>query len=199
MAKRKLIDSVIRVLDVTLTTLLLVALTPLCIFISLAIIISMGRPVFYNQTRVGKNGKSFSLHKFRSMKVSQSQKIKQAHQEVTRVTALGKWLRKTHLDEIPQLINVLRNEMSLVGPRPHEIAQDAEFRKIIANYERRFDVHAGLTGVAQVQGFHGPLTNNSELQTRIDLDIEWVKSRSVKLYLSVLIRTIVIFVTSLIP
>jgi putative colanic acid biosynthesis UDP-glucose lipid carrier transferase len=149
-------------------------------------------PVFFQQQRTGWNGKKFNIWKFRSMVVHDSGAgpLKQAEKHDPRITRVGRFIRKTSLDELPQLINVLRGEMSLVGPRPHAIQHDAEYSKRIANYFGRHSIKPGITGLAQVRGYRGETKDINQMIHRIESDIEYINNWSIWLDISILFRTV---------
>jgi undecaprenyl-phosphate galactose phosphotransferase/putative colanic acid biosynthesis UDP-glucose lipid carrier transferase len=144
----------------------------------------------FRQRRCGFNGREFTIYKFRSMTVLEDgTTIRQARPNDDRVTWLGRALRATSIDELPQLINVLRGEMSLVGPRPHALAHDTEYGRLIANYAYRHHVKPGITGWAQVNGFRGETAQLELMNQRIDLDLWYINNWSVWLDLRIMLRT----------
>ena len=180
------------VLDVVLATLGLLVLAPLLILLALAIRLDSTGPALFRQTRTGLNGKKFRIYKLRTMTVQEDGAvIQQATQGDPRVTRIGRILRKTSLDELPQLLNVIRGEMALVGPRPHALAHDDYYGREIPAYEHRFAVKPGITGWAQVNGSRGETCTVADMQRRIDLDLWYVEHRSLALDVTILARTVV--------
>jgi putative colanic acid biosynthesis UDP-glucose lipid carrier transferase len=147
-------------------------------------------PAIFRQTRTGLNGRTFLIYKFRTMHVQEDGAgVRQARRGDARVTRLGAVLRKTSLDELPQLINVLRGEMALVGPRPHALAHDSLYGALITVYCERFAVRPGITGWAQINGSRGATPRLADMQRRIELDLWYVEHRSFALDLKILIAT----------
>jgi Undecaprenyl-phosphate glucose phosphotransferase len=177
-----------RAFDLVVSTLLLVLLAPLYALIALAVLGTSGRPVFYRQQRMGLDGHLFEMVKFRSMTVGaeSEQGAVWTRQDDPRRTRLGAWLRRFGLDELPQLWNVLRGDMSLVGPRPERPVFIEEFRREIPGYMLRHKVRAGLTGWAQVHGWRG----DTSLHERIEHDIYYIRNWSLGLDLEILARTL---------
>jgi len=182
--------SIKRLLDVILSLAALILLLPLFALIAVAVAWDSGEPVFFRQRRIGQHGKVFYIYKFRTMHVLEDgAQIVQAFRGDARITRVGHFLRITSLDELPQLWNVLKGEMSLVGPRPHAIAHDEYYSALIQNYHRRYAVKPGITGWAQVNGARGATPRLSDMQTRIDFDIQYVERESLWLYLTILAHT----------
>jgi Undecaprenyl-phosphate glucose phosphotransferase len=177
-----------RAMDLSLGGLALSLFSPLMGIISLAIRLTSPGPVFYRQERMGLDGKRFQMLKFRTMSedAEKSTGPVWALSNDPRVTPLGKWLRRTSLDELPQLINVLKGEMSLVGPRPERPPLIEQFRKAIPKYMLRQKVKAGMTGWAQVNGWRG----NTSLQARIDHDLDYIEHWSLWRDVKILARTL---------
>jgi exopolysaccharide biosynthesis polyprenyl glycosylphosphotransferase len=181
-----------RFLDLILASTGLFALFPFLILIAVVIRLDSRGPALFRQTRTGLNGRQFRIYKFRTMTVQEDGAvIRQATQGDARVTRIGRMLRKTSLDELPQLINVIRGEMSLVGPRPHALAHDKYYGREIPAYERRFAVKPGITGWAQVNGARGETATVADMQRRVDLDLWYVEHRSLALDLKILAWTVV--------
>lgn len=182
--------SVKRVLDVILSLTAMLLLLPVFAMIALAVVWDSGEPVFFRQRRTGRHGKIFNIYKFRTMHVLEDgAEIVQAVRGDVRITRVGHFLRITSLDELPQLWNVLKGEMSLVGPRPHAVSHDEYYSALIENYHLRYAVKPGITGWAQINGARGATPRLSDMQTRIDLDIQYVERESLWLYLQILART----------
>lgn len=179
--------------DKLISLVAIIILLPLLLAISAIVFFDMGSPVFFRQKRVGQHGKIFEIIKFRSM-ANTAYSAKQAHLEKHRISKIGNLLRNSNLDELPQLLNVIKGDMSLVGPRPHEVHQDAEFVSEICGYKKRYTVPHGLTGLAQVSGYSGPITSMSFLKKRVAYDICWARNRSLCLYLKILIMTAAMFI-----
>jgi len=185
-----------RLLDFTLSLFLFVSVFSwLWLLIAIAIKLSSNGPVFYKQERWGRNNKRFIAIKFRSMDQESSDldlngKYKQTTPDDPRVTSIGKFLRKTNLDELPQFWNVIKGEMSLVGPRPHPTPLNEESKESIKYYMIRHLVKPGITGWAQVNGFRGETSNLEKMQQRIDHDIWYIENWSIWLDLQILIMTI---------
>jgi exopolysaccharide biosynthesis polyprenyl glycosylphosphotransferase len=181
------------VFDVVGSTGLLLLLSPLLLLVSAAIKLESRGPVIFRQHRKGFNGRPFTIYKFRTMTVCENgASIRQAQANDSRVTPLGALLRSTSIDELPQLINVLRGEMSLVGPRPHAVAHDDEYSKLIANYAFRHHVKPGITGLAQVKGFRGETARLELMERRVDEDLWYINNWSMWLDLWILIRTCIV-------
>lgn len=179
-----------RAFDLIVATLALVVLLPLLVFVAVAIAIDSPGPVVFRQTRSGFNGRPFRIFKFRTMTVAEDgAKVDQAKKGDARVTRVGAWLRRTSIDELPQLLNVLRGEMSIVGPRPHAMAHDKAFAEIAEKYAFRHHVKAGMTGWAQVNGARGLTDTPEKIQRRVAFDLWYVKHWSLRLDVSILIRT----------
>lgn len=179
------------ILDVTFALLGLFVLAPLLLLIALGIRIDSSGPVMFRQVRTGLNGQSFRIYKFRTMTVQENGAVvRQAILGDKRVTRIGQLLRKTSLDELPQLINVVRGEMSLVGPRPHALAHDEYYGREISVYRDRFAVKPGLTGWAQVSGSRGETPTVTDMQRRVDLDLWYVENHTFALDLMILGRTV---------
>jgi putative colanic acid biosynthesis UDP-glucose lipid carrier transferase len=140
---------------------------------------------------MGWGGKIFSIWKFRSMVVHQvdSGVLKQAQKNDPRVTRVGAFIRRTSLDELPQLFNVLTGDMSLVGPRPHAIQHDQEYSRRIDDYFARHNIKPGITGLAQVRGFRGETKDDEQMIQRVESDIEYINNWSLWLDLTILVRT----------
>lgn len=182
-----------RAFDIAVASTALLLLLPLFGVIALAVKMDSEGPVFFRQTRSGFNGRPFKIFKFRSMTVAEDgDKVGQATKNDKRVTRLGGFLRKSSLDELPQLLNVLRGEMSVVGPRPHAMAHDKEFAEFADNYAFRHHVKAGMTGWAQVHGARGETDTVEKIQRRVDLDLWYVKHWSLTLDFSILFRTVLV-------
>lgn len=177
--------------DIVLSVFIFLLIAPLMVLIAIAIKLDSPGPVFFRQKRMGWNGKIFSIWKFRSMVVHQPNNnvIKQAEKNDPRVTRVGAFMRRTSLDELPQIFNVLSGEMSLVGPRPHAIQHDEEYSRRIAEYFARHNIKPGITGLAQVRGFRGETKDIEQMMQRIESDIEYINNWSLWLDLTILIRT----------
>ena len=180
-----------RALDLVVAGAALVALAPLMAAIALAIRLESPGRILFRQTRGGFNGLPFQIIKFRSMRVAEDgAEVKQARRQDPRVTRVGAVLRRTSLDELPQLFNVLRGEMSLVGPRPHAMKHDGEFAARVENYAFRHHVKAGVTGWAQVHGARGPIESVEQIRRRVELDLWYVEHWSLTLDFFILLRTL---------
>jgi putative colanic acid biosynthesis UDP-glucose lipid carrier transferase len=176
--------------DVFAAAVLLVLLAPLLALIALVVWLDGPGPTIFRQTRTGLNGRTFLIYKFRTMHVQEDGAVvRQARRGDARVTRFGEILRMTGLDELPQLINVLRGEMSLVGPRPYAPAHESHYGALIAAYRQRFAVRPGVTGWAQINGLRGETTRLANMQRQIELDLWYVQNRSFALDLRILIAT----------
>lgn len=183
--------------DKVLSSIILLLISPILLMVAIAIKLDSPGPVFFRQYRTGWNGKKFSIWKFRSMQAGQlvvdTEDLKQAQKNDPRVTKVGAFIRKTSLDELPQLFNVLTGEMSLVGPRPHAVQHDESYSRRITDYYVRHNIKPGITGLAQVRGFRGETKNMDLMTKRIESDIEYINNWSVWLDLAILARTTTAF------
>ncbi|CAG0963420.1 undecaprenyl-phosphate galactose phosphotransferase [Methylophilaceae bacterium] len=183
------------IVDLAMTVLILAAISPILLAVAIAVKLDSPGPVFFRQKRAGWNGKTFRIWKFRSMYVHQEDggKLKQAEKNDSRITRVGAFIRKTSLDELPQLFNVLTGDMSLVGPRPHAVQHDQEYSQRIFDYFARHNIKPGITGLAQVRGLRGETKDINQMIQRIEADIEYINNWSVWLDLTVLVRTTLVF------
>jgi putative colanic acid biosynthesis UDP-glucose lipid carrier transferase len=176
--------------DIILGTLLLIVTAPLFPLIALAIKAESKGPAFFRQRRRGLNKAEFEVLKFRTMSVMEDgNDVQQATRNDPRITRVGAILRRLSMDELPQLINVLKGEMSLVGPRPHAISHDDEFGGKIERYANRHQVKPGITGLAQVRGLRGPTDTEEKLEERLACDIEYISNWSLQQDLSIIAKT----------
>lgn len=180
-----------RVVDFVISGAALVLLSPVMAVAAVAIKLDSEGPVFFKQTRHGFNGRPFSIYKFRSMSVMENgEVIRQAQKQDARVTRVGYWLRRLSIDELPQLLNVLHGDMSIVGPRPHASSHDRYFTAAIEKYAFRAHVKSGITGWAQVCGARGETDTLAKMQKRVELDLWYINNWSVWLDFSIMIRTV---------
>jgi putative colanic acid biosynthesis UDP-glucose lipid carrier transferase len=177
-------------LDYGLGGLLLVLALPLFALIAIAIKLDSRGPVFFRQRRRGLNHRLIEVFKFRSMKVlEEGAEVKQATKGDPRVTRVGRLLRATSLDELPQLINVVRGEMSLVGPRPHALVHDEFYGELLESYANRHQVKPGMTGWAQINGFRGETETHDKMRLRVEHDLHYIDNWSFVLDLKILVLT----------
>jgi putative colanic acid biosynthesis UDP-glucose lipid carrier transferase len=179
-----------RVFDVVLASITLVFASPVLLAVALAIKKSSPGPILFKQRRYGLNGEEILVYKFRSMTVCEDGSVvAQATEKDSRVTPLGAFLRRTSLDELPQILNVLEGKMSFVGPRPHAVAHNEEYRKLIKGYMIRHKVRPGITGWAQVNGLRGETPTVDKMHRRVQYDLDYLKNWSLWLDLKILART----------
>ena len=180
-----------RAMDVTLACIALFLLSPLLLVVALAIKLDTPGPALFRQTRHGFNGLPFRILKFRSMSVMEDGAVvQQARRVDLRVTRVGKWIRRTSVDELPQLWNVIQGEMSLVGPRPHAAAHDGYYEALLGDYAFRQHVKPGITGWAQVNGSRGETATIESMAHRVQLDVWYVNHRSALLDLKIMLMTV---------
>lgn len=180
-----------RALDLCLAGILTIILASVLLGIAAAIRIDGRGSILFSQTRYGFGGATFRIYKFRTMTVSEDgAAYRQAVHNDQRSTRVGAFLRRTSLDELPQLINVLNGTMSIVGPRPHPTALDDSFAPLIVGYADRFCVKPGITGLAQVRGQRGPTETVQVMAARVESDVEYASKLSLALDLNILLRTL---------
>ena len=179
-----------RAVDLAIALPLFVLLAPLMVAIAILIRLDSAGPALFRQRRLGQGGKPFEIVKFRTMTVLEDgDNVTQVCKGDARVTRFGRWLRRSSLDELPQFINVIVGEMSLVGPRPHAIAHDRLYATLIDNYQLRQLVKPGITGWAQVNGLRGETPAVEHMRDRVTLDIWYARRASFALDLKILLRT----------
>ena len=179
--------------DIVLASTILLAILPLMIAIAIGIKLSSPGPVLFKQRRYGLDGREIVVYKFRSMNVLEDGNvIRQATHGDLRVTRFGAFLRASSLDELPQFINVLQGRMSVVGPRPHAVAHNEMYRKLIRGYMVRHKVRPGITGLAQVNGMRGETSSIDKMQMRVEYDLAYLRSWSLLLDLQIVLKTIVV-------
>ena len=180
-----------RTLDIILASLILLLIWPIMLAIAIAIKLTSKGPILFKQRRYGLDGQVINVWKFRSMTVCEDgPHVPQAQKNDVRITRLGKFLRKTSLDELPQFINVLQGVLSVVGPRPHANAHNEEYRKQITGYMLRHKVKPGITGLAQINGWRGETDNLVKMEKRIEYDIKYIQTWSVGLDLKIVFLTL---------
>lgn len=180
-----------RVLDIIVSLLVVIfILSWLVPLLGVLIFIESGFPIFFKQLRTGKNKKPFYCLKFRSMKANKDAHFKQATQNDERITKIGKFIRKTSLDEFPQFINVLRGEMSLVGPRPHMVKHTSDYSKLVDDYMVRQFIKPGITGWAQINGYRGEITNPEQIEARVNKDLWYLENWTLWLDIQILFLTL---------
>jgi putative colanic acid biosysnthesis UDP-glucose lipid carrier transferase len=181
-----------RVTDVGFSTLILLLLLPLLVIIALAIKLSSQGPIIFKQRRYGLDGREIAVYKFRTMRVTEDgAKIRQASKTDSRITPVGRVLRRSSMDELPQLINVLQGRMSLVGPRPHAVAHNEEYRKLIKGYMLRHKVLPGITGLAQINGWRGETSTLEDMEARVNYDLDYLRHWTPLLDIKILLMTVV--------
>ncbi|MES2366731.1 MAG: undecaprenyl-phosphate glucose phosphotransferase [Pseudomonadota bacterium] len=180
-----------RIFDIVAASLILCAIAPLLAVIALLVKATSKGPVIFKQRRYGMDGDEIMVYKFRSMCVCEdSHIVTQATQNDARVTRIGAILRRTSLDELPQFFNVLQGTMSIVGPRPHAVAHNEHYRKLIHGYMWRHKVKPGITGWAQINGYRGETDTIDKMEGRVIYDIAYLKSWSVWLDMTIIFRTL---------
>jgi putative colanic acid biosynthesis UDP-glucose lipid carrier transferase len=184
-----------RITDIVFASLMLVVAAPLMLLIAVAIKLDSRGAVIFKQDRYGLDGERIVVYKFRTMSVCENGDcIVQAKRDDPRVTRVGRFLRRTSLDELPQLINVLQGRMSLVGPRPHAVAHNEQYRKLISGYMVRHKVTPGITGLAQVSGCRGETADIEDMRRRVEYDLEYLRHWCWLLDLKILLRTLLIVI-----
>jgi exopolysaccharide biosynthesis polyprenyl glycosylphosphotransferase len=178
-----------RCLDIAAASLLLIISLPLLLAAVAAICLESKGPALFRQWRLGKNGRPFRILKLRTLTVIEGGAIRQVTKNDPRLTRVGGTLRKLSIDELPQLVNVLRGEMSLVGPRPHAVAHDHYYAAQIQGYNRRQYVKPGITGWAQIHGFRGETAALDDMQRRVRFDLWYVRHASFLLDLRIILAT----------
>lgn len=180
-----------RALDLVAATAALVVLAPLFVMTAIAIKLDSPGPVIFRQRRSGFNRRHFQILKFRTMSVLEDgSEIVQAGRNDPRVTRIGAWLRRTSIDELPQLFNVLKGEMSIVGPRPHALTHDDQFSALVDKYAFRHHVKPGMTGWAQVNGYRGETRTIADIEQRVKLDLYYIDNWTVRLDVKILAMTV---------
>jgi putative colanic acid biosynthesis UDP-glucose lipid carrier transferase len=180
-------------IDIVGTLVLLVVLSPLLILIAILIPLTSPGPVLFSQDRYGFRGKRFRILKFRTMTVMEAGDqawLVQASRHDPRITPLDKYLRRWSLDELPQLVNVLKGEMSLVGPRPHAVDHNELYRGQITAFMQRHQFKPGMTGLAQVEGWRGETSTLQSMASRIEADLRYQRDWSLRLDVKILLRTV---------
>lgn len=181
-----------RIEDIVFASLILILISPLLLIIALAVKLTSKGPIIFKQARYGLKGEKIKVWKFRSMTVCENgDHVKQATKNDKRFTPIGAFLRKTSLDELPQFFNVLTGEMSIVGPRPHAIVHNEEYRTIIPGYMLRHFVKPGITGWAQVNGWRGETDTVYKMRKRVEFDLEYMREWSLWLDIKIILFTIV--------
>jgi putative colanic acid biosysnthesis UDP-glucose lipid carrier transferase len=180
-----------RLSDIILATLILILIAPVLAAIAIGVKLTSPGPVLFRQRRYGLDGREIIVYKFRSMTVAEDGAlVTQATKNDRRVTAFGAFLRRTSLDELPQFVNVLQGRMSIVGPRPHAVAHNEQYRKLIKSYMVRHKVRPGITGWAQVNGLRGETETVDKMKARIEYDLDYLRHWSLKLDLHIIWKTI---------
>jgi len=183
--------SVKRLFDIVFTLMAFIFifswLFPILFFL---IVIDSGFPIFFKQDRSGRNNKIFKCYKFRSMKVNAEADTIQATHNDNRITRIGRILRKTSLDELPQFINVLKGEMSIVGPRPHMVKHTEEYKELVGNFMQRHAIRPGITGLAQIKGYRGEIDDHYLLANRIRLDRFYVNNWTLRFDVKIILKTV---------
>jgi lipopolysaccharide/colanic/teichoic acid biosynthesis glycosyltransferase len=167
-----------RAFDVCASASALIVLAPLLAAIAIAVRIDSPGQSIFRQERGGLGGRTFRIWKFRTMSVTENRGVVQARHHDARITRLGSFLRRSSWDELPQLINVLMGDMSIIGPRPHALEHDIYFHKVDATYAERFAARPGVTGLAQVNGCRGPTETDAKIKARTRYDVEYVRNWS---------------------
>ncbi len=169
-------DPLKRAFDILAASMLLVFFAPLLLLAALLIKLESPGPALFRQTRGGLNGKTFTILKLRSMRCEENgDKVVQAKRDDDRVTRTGRFIRTTSIDELPQLLNVLRGDMSIIGPRPHAQAHDIHYGELIPTYSLRFQARPGLTGLAQIRGLRGETGTVEDMAARVEADIAYIE------------------------
>jgi putative colanic acid biosynthesis UDP-glucose lipid carrier transferase len=182
-----------RISDVVIAGLILAAIWPLLLVVALGVKLSSPGPIIFKQRRYGLDGQEILVYKFRSMRTCEDgAAIQQAGREDPRVTPFGAFIRRTSLDELPQFINVLQGRMSVVGPRPHAVAHNELYRKLINGYMLRHKVKPGITGWAQVNGLRGETETLDKMRARIQYDIDYMRNWSLGFDLVIIAKTIAV-------
>ena len=180
-----------RLVDIVGAGLLLLLLLPLFVLLGVLIRLESRGPALFRQRRSGLDGNIFVIYKFRTMTVAEDgDVVVQASRNDCRVTRLGRYLRRSSVDELPNLINVLLGQMSLVGPRPHALAHDRHWSRIIPDYNSRFLAKPGITGLAQVEGWRGETPTYESMARRIAFDLDYIRHWSIGLDLTIFLRTL---------
>lgn len=180
-----------RLLDIHVATFLIVLILPAMMLIAVLVRMTSAGPVLFRQRRTGLNGQPFYVLKFRTMYVTEDgDAVRHATRRDARVTPIGAILRATSVDELPQLLNVLRGDMSLVGPRPHALAHDRHYGALLADYPLRFAVRPGITGLAQIRGLRGEIHQLSCMERRVRADCEYIERWSLAFDMVIILRTI---------
>ena len=180
-----------RVSDIVLATLILILISPILLVLAIGVKVSSPGPVIFRQRRTGLDGEIIEVYKFRSMRTTDDGAVvKQATRDDPRITSFGAVIRKTSLDELPQFVNVLQGRMSIVGPRPHAVAHNEQYRKLVKAYMARHKVKPGITGWAQVNGLRGETDTLDKMAARIEYDLEYLRNWTLGLDLLIIARTI---------
>jgi putative colanic acid biosynthesis UDP-glucose lipid carrier transferase len=183
-----------RVFDIAASGGALLVLSPILAGIWLAVRLESRGPGLFRQRRGGFQGRPFYIYKFRTMRTSEDRTIAQAKEADDRTTRLGKFLRKNSIDELPQLLNVLLGDMSIVGPRPHALAHDRQFSTVDRRYCGRHHARPGITGLAQVSGARGPTDTHEKIMQRMQYDLRYVADWSWGMDISILMRTVLVVI-----
>jgi putative colanic acid biosynthesis UDP-glucose lipid carrier transferase len=176
-------------LDRSLAALALIGFSPLLLIIAVAVKISSPGPIIFKQERHGWNGKIIKVWKFRSMRLHDDHQVRQAGREDPRITPVGRFIRRTSIDELPQFFNVLQGHMALVGPRPHAIAHNDYYTGKIQAYMARHRIKPGITGLAQISGCRGETETLDKMQKRVEIDLNYINNWSLWLDIKILIKT----------
>jgi putative colanic acid biosynthesis UDP-glucose lipid carrier transferase len=181
-----------RLTDTALSVAILLLLLPVLVVIALLVKLTSPGPIIFKQRRYGLDGREIAVYKFRTMRVTEDgEHIRQASKTDARITPIGAVLRRSSLDELPQLINVLQGRMSLVGPRPHAVAHNEEYRKLIKGYMVRHKVLPGITGLAQVNGCRGETAQLEQMEARVNYDLDYLRHWSPMLDIKIILLTVV--------
>lgn len=176
-------------LDKSVALMAIIALSPLLLLIALAVKLTSPGPVFFKQDRHGWNGKVIKVWKFRSMRVHDDLEVKQASRHDSRITPVGRFIRRTSIDELPQLFNVIQGHMALVGPRPHAVAHNDYYSGKILAYMARHRIKPGITGLAQINGCRGETDTIDKMQKRVEIDLKYINNWSLWLDVKILMKT----------